>query len=93
MGKDMVNTTTKNSLSSTLYLLIAASGFATLAWEVLWQIKATLALGISAWGTAITLAVIMGGMSLGGLLNGWYCRTFFNYRFSGIRNTGCLGLP
>jgi spermidine synthase len=70
MGKDMVNTTTKNSLSSTLYLLIAASGFATLAWEVLWQIKATLALGISAWGTAITLAVIMGGMSLGGLLMG-----------------------
>jgi spermidine synthase len=70
MGNDMDNTATKNSLSITLYLLIAASGFATLAWEVLWQIKATLALGVSAWGTAITLAVIMGGMSLGGFLMG-----------------------
>jgi spermidine synthase len=60
-------TSTKNSFSSALYLLVAGSGFAALTWEVLWQIKATLALGISAWGTAMTLAVIMGGMSLGGL--------------------------
>lgn len=54
----------------TLCLLIASSGFATLSWEVIWQIKSTLALGVSAWGTAITLAVTMGGMCLGGLLMG-----------------------
>lgn len=53
-----------------LYLLIVCSGFATLSWEVIWQIKSTLALGVSAWGAAITLAIIMGGMGLGGLLMG-----------------------
>ena len=60
----------RDSLPQTIYLLIATSGFATLSWEVIWQIKATLALGISAFGTAITLAVIMGGMSLGGFFMG-----------------------
>ncbi len=53
-----------------IYLLIASSGFATLSWEVIWQIKSTLALGASALGTAITLAVTMGGMGLGGFLMG-----------------------
>lgn len=53
-----------------LILLVLCSGFATLSWEVIWQIKSTLALGISAWGTAITLAVTMGGMSIGGFLMG-----------------------
>lgn len=57
-----------------LYTLIVSSGFATLSWEVLWQIKSTLALGVSAWGTAITLAVTMGGMSLGGFLMGQWLR-------------------
>ena len=62
---------TKNSLSRlTLYLFIASSGFAMLSWEIIWQIKSTLALGVSAFGTAITLAVIMGGMSMGGFLMG-----------------------
>ena len=46
------------------------SGFATLSWEVIWQIKSTLALGVSAFGAAITLAVMMGGISLGGFLMG-----------------------
>ena len=54
----------------TIPWLIAASGFATLSWEVIWQLKSTLALGVSAWGTAITLAVTMGGMSLGGFVMG-----------------------
>ncbi len=51
-----------------IYLLVFASGFATISWEVIWQLKASLALGISAFGTAVTLAVIMGGMCIGSLL-------------------------
>jgi spermidine synthase len=51
-------------------ILVFAAGFAALSWEVLWQIKASLALGISAWGTAITLAITMGGMGLGSYLMG-----------------------
>jgi len=51
-------------------LLIISSGFASLCWEVIWQIKSTLALGISAWGTAVTLAVTMDGMGIGALLMG-----------------------
>jgi spermidine synthase len=53
-----------------VHLLAAASGLAALSWEVLWQIKASLALGVSAWGTAITIAATMGGMSLGSFLMG-----------------------
>ncbi len=54
----------------TIYLLVILSGFAALSWEVMWQIKSTLALGVSAWGTAITLIVTMSGMSLGSFLMG-----------------------
>lgn len=54
----------------TIYLLIAASGFAALSWEVIWQLKAAIALGVSAWGAALTIAVVMGGMSAGSLLMG-----------------------
>ncbi len=57
-------------LPKTIYSLILLSGFAALSWEVIWQFKATQALGISAWGTALTLTVMMGGMSIGGLLMG-----------------------
>lgn len=46
------------------------SGAATLSWEGIWQIKASLALGMSAHGTAITLAVTMGGMGFGSLWMG-----------------------
>ncbi len=61
----------RTSLSrNAIRLLVVSSGFATLSWEVIWQIKSTLALGVSAWGTAITLAVTMGGMSIGGFLMG-----------------------
>ena len=38
-----------------IYLLVILSGFAALSWEVMWQIKSSLALGVSAWGTAMTL--------------------------------------
>ena len=62
---------TRNSLARrAICLLVVSSGFATLSWEVIWQIKSTLALGVSAWGTAVTLAVTMGGMSLGAFLMG-----------------------
>src|SRR5271168_4533389 len=50
-----------------LHLLVMLSGLATLSWEVIWQIKSSLALGVSAWGTALTLAVTMGGMSMGSI--------------------------
>lgn len=51
-----------------IHYLVAVSGLAALSWEVIWQIKSSLALGVSAWGTAITLAATMGGLSLGSLL-------------------------
>ena len=51
-----------------LYLMVALSGVCGLTWEVLWQHHAGLALGVSARGAAITLAAIMGGIGIGGLL-------------------------
>ncbi len=53
-----------------LYLLVLFSGMAALSWEVIWQIRTALALGVSAQGTALTIAVTMGGMSLGSYLMG-----------------------
>jgi spermidine synthase len=52
------------------YALVFASGLAALSWEVLWQIRASLAIGVSAMGTAVTLAATMGGMTLGALVMG-----------------------
>ena len=49
-------------------LLIFGSGVAALSWELLWQHHASLALGVSAKGTAITLATTMAGMAIGSLL-------------------------
>lgn len=66
------------------------TGLATLSWEVIWQIKASLALGVSAWGTAITLAVTMGGMSVGSILIGYALRDKFVSR--PIRLYGALEL-
>src|SRR5688572_25218869 len=60
-------TTSKNTF---ILILILLSGFAALSWEVIWQLKISIALGISAWGTALTLAVMMGGMCLGSLIMG-----------------------
>jgi spermidine synthase len=50
--------------------LVFVSGMAALSWEVLWQIRASLAIGVSAMGTAVTLAATMGGMTLGALVMG-----------------------
>lgn len=43
---------------------------AALSWEVLWQGQVSLALGISALGTALTLAATMAGMTVGALAMG-----------------------
>lgn len=51
-------------------LLVGLSGLASLSWEGIWQVKASLALGVSSYGTALTLAVTMGGMGLGSFLMG-----------------------
>ena len=58
------------TLRSIIHFLVGLSGAATLSWEVIWQIKSSLALGASAQGTAITLAVTMGGLGLGAALMG-----------------------
>lgn len=56
------------NIKSIIPYLVILSGLAALNWEVLWQIKISLSLGISSWGTALTLAITMGGMSIGALL-------------------------
>jgi spermidine synthase len=57
-----------------LWLAMFISGAAGLTWEVLWQHCAALALGISAFGTAVTLAALMSGLGLGSLLAGHLVR-------------------
>ena len=63
-----------------LFGMVTAGGLAALSWEVLWQLKASLALGVSALGTALTLAATMGGMSAGALLMGR------RLRYQGVAN-------
>ena len=59
---------------NTLHLLVFCGGLAALSWELIWQLKSSLALGASASGTAITLAATMGGMTAGALCMGFYLR-------------------
>ena len=54
-GQMLTTQPSMKSKSIIISLLILTSGFAALSWEVLWQLKSALALGVSAWGTAITL--------------------------------------
>jgi spermidine synthase len=56
---------------TSIYLSAFLGGVAALSWEILWQHYSALALGISAAGTAITLAVTMAGMTAGSLAAGW----------------------
>ena len=58
------------------YVLIFAAGVAALSWELVWQLEASLAIGVSAMGTAITLAATMGGMTLGSLAMGRLLRRY-----------------
>lgn len=46
------------------------SGFAGVSWELLWQLKSSLAIGASAQAIAIVIASTMGGMTLGAILVG-----------------------
>lgn len=58
-----------------VHALVFASGTAGLTWELIWQHHASLALGVSALGTAITLICTMAGMAVGALLMGrWMSR-------------------
>jgi len=52
------------------HLLVTLGGAAALSWETLWQLEAALSLGVSAFGTALTLATTMAGMTTGSLLMG-----------------------
>ncbi len=51
-----------------LLVAVVASGASGLTWEVMWQHHASLAFGVSSYGTAVTLAALMAGLGLGGLL-------------------------
>lgn len=64
--------TPERSLGATLlvYALVLVAGSAALSWEVLWQLEASLAIGVSAKGTAVTLAATMAGMSIGSMAMG-----------------------
>lgn len=66
----MIDSQNKASARSLLHILVTLGGVAALGWEVIWQIRSSLALGVSAKGTALTLAVMMGGMSLGAFVMG-----------------------
>lgn len=55
-----------------IWALVTVSGLAAISWENLWQLETTLALGLSAQGTALTLAATMGGLTLGALAMGAY---------------------
>src|SRR5258708_2438190 len=57
-----------------IHLLVFAAGVAALSWEVLWQIEVSLAMGVSALGTAVTLVATMGGMTAGALFGGRWLR-------------------
>ena len=60
----------RSYVSIVVHGLVILAGFAALSWEVIWQLKTALALGISASGAAMTLGVTMGGMSVGSVLAG-----------------------
>lgn len=53
-----------------IHCLVAVGGLAALSWESIWQLQASLALGVSAIGTALTLAATMAGMTAGALAMG-----------------------
>lgn len=50
--------------------MVAVGGVAALSWEILWQLRSTLAIGVSALGASITLAATMAGMTVGSLTAG-----------------------
>ena len=58
-----------------ILLMVLLGGTAALSWAIVWQIEASLSLGVSALGTALTLAATMGGVAIGSLIAGsWLTR-------------------
>jgi hypothetical protein len=57
-----------------IHAMVVLGGVAALSWEVVWQLQASLALGSSAGGTALTLAATMAGMTTGSLAAGAWLR-------------------
>ena len=53
-----------------ILLMVTGGGVAALSWETLWQLHSALALGVSAFGAAVTLAGAMAGMTLGAVAMG-----------------------
>ena len=53
-----------------IHVLVFLGGTAALSWEIIWQLQASLAFGVSALGTSLTLAVTMGGFGVGAHLAG-----------------------
>ena len=53
-----------------IHVLVFVAGAAALSWEILWQLEASLAIGVSAKGTALVLATTMGGMAVGAAASG-----------------------
>lgn len=80
-----------NSTAARKLLLtcVAFGGFAGLCWEIIWQLRASLAIGVSAHAAAFVLAVTMGGMTIGTLLSGRLLR-IYQQRFSPFTIYGAL---
>lgn len=53
-----------------IHCMVAVGGVAALSWESVWQLRSSIAFGVSAVGTALTLAATMAGMSVGAILMG-----------------------
>jgi len=53
-----------------VYACVTLGGVAGLGWELTWQVRASLAIGVSAQATALILAATMGAMTLGTLAAG-----------------------
>jgi len=55
---------------------VAVGGFAALGWETIWQIRTSLAIGVSSQATALVIAATMGGMAIGTGLAGAYLQRY-----------------
>lgn len=62
------------AMRGAVQVMVTVGGVAALSWEVVWQLKASLALGVSALGTAIVLAATMGGFAVGSFAMGRWLR-------------------
>jgi predicted membrane-bound spermidine synthase len=72
-GSDPIRPTRRAPVAA-IQALVVLGGTAALSWEVVWQLRASLAFGVSALGTALTLAATMAGMTAGSLVAGAWLR-------------------